>query len=318
MLNSGQYNFSNKDSIKSILLSHGYPVSEGSNYINTAGLWRGGSDPKSIAIYYQDDKCVDFVDSSKFSIKTLISLVTNQKDDKSLQEYLSKNNIVIETNNVPVIKQQRIFSDAILNELIPSYDYWISRGISEEVLRETKGGIYTLKGSLKGRFVIPIFNSKLQIVGLAARDVLTKKEDYKWLLKGQKTNWCYNALLNGKDIKEKKSVFLLESWGDYASLMTAGIRNCLVLFGTELNLSIINYLLKLNISHIYISTNEDSREDNNMAGNRAAEKIFKRLNKYFSYNQLKIVHPKKCGDWNEVLQKFGKQEILEQLKEYIN
>src|SRR5258706_12806165 len=167
MLNSGEYqNLNTKDSIKNILLSHGYPVSESNEYLSTSASWRGGNDPKSVAIYWGKNICCDFVEGKKFDIKTLISLITNQKDDKALQEYLSQNNIVIESNPMPVIKQPRIFDNAILNELLPIYDYWIGRGISENTLREIGGGLYNHKGIFKGKYLFYILNSKSQIVGL--------------------------------------------------------------------------------------------------------------------------------------------------------
>ncbi len=316
MFNSGELrNLNIKDNIKNILMSHGYPVSESSDYLNTSAIWRGGSDPKSVAIYYNQGVCCDFVSGTKFDVKTLISLVTNQKDDKSLQEYLSKNNVVIESSPAPVIKTTRIFSNDILKELLPIYDYWINRGISEQTLKDVGGGIYNYKGIFKGKYLFYISNSKNQIVGLAGRDVSGNDGNYKWVLRGNKASWCYPASINYKIIKDKNSVFLVESVGDMLSLFECGIKNVLVLFGTELNLSIINLLLKINIGKIYISTNDDSL--GNYAGNNAAEKIYKRLNKYFSSSQIKTVHPLKCGDWNEVLTKHGKHEIIKQLEPYI-
>ncbi len=242
MFNSGELkNLNNKDSIKNILMSHGYPVSDGPNYINTSAIWRGGNDPKSVAIYYSDGICCDFVSGTKFDVKTLISLVTNQKDDKALQEYLNKNNVIIDSAPVNVkIQQPRIFSSEILRELLPIYDYWIKRGISENVLKEVGGGIYNYKGIFKGKYLFYISNSKNQIVGLAGRDVSGNDGNYKWVLRGNKASWCYPASINYKIIKDKNSVFLVESVGDMLSLFECGIKNVLVLFGTELNLSIIH------------------------------------------------------------------------------
>ena len=313
MLNSGEY-YNNKESVKNILSSHGYPVHESSEYINTAAMWRGGQDSKSVAIYFRDNFCIDFVDGSKFDIKTLISLVTNQKDETELQKYLKNNNIVLSPPS-PKIKQVKIFSDDILKELLPIHDYWIKRGIREKILTEVGGGVYNNKGILKNKYVFPIFNSKKQVVGLAGRDISGNNGEYKWILRGQKANWCYNAFINSKDIRDKKSVFLLESIGDYLTFLECGIRNCMVMFGTELNLAILNYLLKIGVDKIYISTNDDSKK--NMAGNNAADKAYKKLSRYFESRQLKIVLPEKENDWNDLLTKNGKHEIIEQLQKYI-
>lgn len=313
MYNSGDFNFNNKESIKNILISHGYPVKDNNDYISTAAHWRGGQDETSVVVYIKDNFCVDFVDGSKFDIKKLISLVTNQISTEDLEKYLKNNNINLPPPS-PKIKQSKIFPDEVLKDLVPIYDYWIKRGISENILIETGGGIYNNKGSLRNKFTFPILNSKNQIVGLAGRDVSGNNGEFKWILRGNKANWCYNAHLNNQDIKRKNSVFLLESIGDYLTFLECGIRNCIVLFGTELNLSIINYLLKINIGKIYISTNDDSK--NNMAGNNAADKALKKLTKYFGRSQVKIVLPYKEKDWNEILIKYGKLEINEQLNKY--
>src|SRR5439155_117309 len=118
MFNSGNYNFRNIESIKSILLSNGYPVSEAGEYLNTAAIWRGGTDPKSVAIYTKDNFCIDFVDGSKFDIKKLICLVTNQLTNEQLDKYLQSNNIVLPEPS-PKIKQVKIFSDDTLKVLLP-------------------------------------------------------------------------------------------------------------------------------------------------------------------------------------------------------
>ncbi len=313
MYNSGDYNFQNREFIRDILLTNGYPVVESGDYINTAAMWRGGMDAKSVVIYYKDNHCIDFVDGSHFDIKKLVSLITNQKTEE-LDSYFQKRNIVLPPPS-PKIKQPKIFSDALIPELLPVYNYWTSRGISETVLKEIGGGVYLGKGIMKNKYVFPILNSKKQIVGLAGRDVTGNNGEYKWVLRGHKANWCYPAIINSSIIKEKRSVWLLESVGDLLSFYECGIKNCLVLFGTELNLAIINYLLKMNVDKIYLSTNDDSKK--NSAGNNAAEKAQKRLTKYFSYSQVKIVIPKGGNDWNEILTNLGKDAIIEQLKEYI-
>ena len=313
MILSGEY-INNNDGIKSFLLENGFKVEDHGNYIKCNNLLRGGNDINSISIYPNKQIVLEHVLGEKYSLKNFFSKILNI-DETSVEEKLKGRDINLTSISQPKIEQPRIFSTDILKELIPIYDYWINRGISEDVLRETKGGIYSLKGSLKNRFVFPIFNSKNQIVGLTGRDT-TGKSEVKWIHKGQKSNWVYPAFINHKDIIKNKSVFLLESPGDCLSLMTCGIRNNLVLFGTEINLSVINYLLKINIDKIYISLNDDSKTNN--AGNNATEKIYKKLNKYFSNSQIKISMVKNYNDWNECLVKAGRDELLTQLKKYLN
>jgi hypothetical protein len=111
MNNSG--NYTNKESIKTILLEHGYPVKDGNGYINTAALYRGGSDPTSVAIY--EDRVVDFVTSAKYKIEEFLKLVTNQSSDVELEKYLQKNNIVLNIPQEPKIKMPVIFPDELVH-----------------------------------------------------------------------------------------------------------------------------------------------------------------------------------------------------------
>jgi hypothetical protein len=312
MLNSGQYH--NKQYIKSLLLDNGYKVEDCNNYLKCNALFRDGNDVNSMTIYPSDNLAIDHVTSEKYSLNKFISIVL-KIDEGAVNSVLKNNNFSLNNFKKPEIEQPKVFSDDLLKQLLPIHDYWTNRCISESTLKKLGGGLYSgEKGSLKNRYLFPIFNSKKQIVGISGRDITEKNKIY-WILKGQKVNWCYPAFYNSKIIQGKKSVWLVEGIGDLLSLMEAGIENVLVLFGTELNLAIINYLLKINIQNIYISTNDDSGKNN--AGNEAANKIYKRLNKYFSYNQIKVVHPKNGKDWNVVLKNNGKNEILEQLKEYI-
>lgn len=311
---SGEY-LQNKESIKSILSNFGYNFKDYGDYLTCAANFRGGDDIGSIVIYPQK-VAIDYVTSTHYKIDDFLSIVTNKKTKEELEAYYKENNFIINTSTQPEIKQIKIFPDSVVNELVPEYSYWIKRGISEDILRETKGGLYGGdKGVMKNRFVFPVFNSRNQVIMLSGRDTTNNDKRPKWLHRGTKQN-CYPAFINAKYIKEKNSVFIVESPGDFLSLATCGIRNSLVMFGTELNLSILNYLLKINIGKIYISPNNDHLTNN--AGNDASKKIYKKLSKYFNSNQIKIVLVKNYKDWNDCLLGSGKQEILEQLKEYIN
>ena len=94
MYNSGDYNIQNLEFIRDVLLTNGYPVVEAGDYINTAAIWRGGLDSKSVVIYYKDNHCIDFVDGTHFDIKKLVSLVTKQNEEE-LDNYFQKRNIVL-------------------------------------------------------------------------------------------------------------------------------------------------------------------------------------------------------------------------------
>ena len=316
--NNNSYNCgaNNKNSIINILNSIGQPYKDFGNYISTSASWRGGDDISSVAIYYNDNKVIDFVLSERYTVNKLFSLLLNKKNEIEVNDYIKSfgfnTSSFIDKSK---IKSPIVFDSSILNKLLPIHDYWIKRGISLEVLEELKGGMYA--GDLniyKNRYVFPCFNSKKQIIFVSARDV-TGNNKVKWLLKGQKTNAVYPASNNLKHILQaNRTVILCESVGDSISLSTCGIKNNLVLFGTEVNLSIINLLLKININKIIISTNDDSLS--NGAGNKASVKIYNRLNRYFDKKQLEIKLPVGGNDWNEILVNKSKEEILKQFNNH--
>ena len=103
--------------------------------------------------------------------------------------------------------------------------------------------------------------------------------------------YMFEAKKNAKIIKETKEVLIVESIGDALSLYSAGIKNVIVSFGLDISTSIINFLLKLDVTTIRICFNNDS--ENKFAGNNAAEKGYEKLTKFFDRNQIVINLPSK-------------------------
>ena len=185
MLNSGEF-APNNDSIKSFLQENGYSVTDHGNYLKCNGLYRGGTSETSLTIYPRDLLVIDHVSSEKFGLRKFFSKILNTEESK-VDEELKLKNINLNYVVQPKIVQPRIFDNAILNELLPLYDYWISRGISEDVLRETKSGVYNFpKGIFRGKYVFPVINAKNQITMLAGRDINGNNGNYKWILRGTK------------------------------------------------------------------------------------------------------------------------------------
>ena len=103
--------------------------------------------------------------------------------------------------------------------------------------------------------------------------------------------------MTNKIIKEKNEAILIESIGDMLSLWDAGIKNTIVTFGLDASVAIINFLLRYDTETIKISLNNDA--DNNLAGNEAAEKLQRKLRKYFDEGQVSIKLPTK-NDFGEM------------------
>lgn len=300
MYNSGQ--FSNKETIKNILSSHGYKFRDMGEYLTCQAVFRGGSDEGSVAIY-PNKFAKDFVTATVYPIPEFLQLVTQQKSEEELKSYFEKNNIVIqEVDNSPKITQRKKYPKELLLHISDDYSYANSRGISNETCKLFQCGAVTgAKGVQNNRFVFPIFNQKDEVVGFSGRTL--NNNPRKYIVNGDKKLFVWPAFINDKIIDKCKCVILTESNFDILWMFENGIKNVLCLFGTELNLGILNYLLRRNIEKIIISTNNEESG----VGNEAALKIKKKLNKYFDNKNSIIKLPYKkdfCDMTKPELQKW--------------
>ncbi len=296
------------NSVESILTELGYNLTRSANYLQAAAVYRGGDDHTSLTIYPEDNLCIDWVLGERFSIEVLIARTLKIENPDLVQEWLKTKNVVIKTEiTKPKIKMPKIHPPETLFSLSPDHSYWINRGIDLDTLKLFKGGLAGKIGSLKNRYVFPIFNAKNEIVGFTGRDTLKFEGEYegrkrpKWKHLGNKAAFKWPLILNNKIIQNKKQVILVESPGDVLSFWTCGIKNVICVFGTELSFDIINYLIKYDIDDIIISTNSDIvNEQGRAPGQEAAEKMERKLQKYFDYRQIRVCLPE-LKDWNEVL-----------------
>jgi DNA primase len=190
---------------------------------------------------------------------------------------------------------------------LPSFNFYNKRGISNETLKDFKGGVKTY-GKLNNRFVFPIFEGK-KIIGLAGRDLYSNSQRPKWKILGRKSNFVYPSDLSSPEIQNTKTVILVESIGDALALYENGIKNLIVIFGLTVSKNVILFLMKSNLEKIIISTNNDADSDYNR-GMEAALNIKSKLSKFFNPDTLKVKLPtrKDFGD-------MTKAEILEWKKQ---
>jgi Toprim domain-containing protein len=283
--------------IRSILENLGYSLKDFNNEYRCRPVYRDSDNENSLRINKQTGYWTDFGLSVSGNFEDLIKITLNLKDIGEAKEWLkTKHNYTGQVISAKISKvtMPTTFNKSIINELTQYHEYWVQRGISLNTIKEFNGGVSQV-GSMKDRYVFPIFNSVSEIVGLAGRTL--KNSKIKWKLKGVKANWVYPGHLNTKNIKQNKYVILVESIGDLLSLWDVGIKNVLVTFGTELSFAIINFLIKVDVDNIYISLNND--QNNNLIGNKASEKICNKLARYFDKKSIHITLPP-SKDWNEV------------------
>tara|TARA_Y100000004_G_C8946026_1_gene426325 strand:+ start:776 stop:1696 length:921 start_codon:yes stop_codon:yes gene_type:complete len=293
--------------IKEALFNLGYSnISDYGAYYRTRPIYRDSDSNTSLSVNKSTGRYRDFGRNKSGSFEELVKLSLNLLDIEEAKEWIEKTQkpSAIKTDKrVKPLKCMKVYDGKNLSSLKLDHSYWINRGISEEVIKEFRGGLDDgiEGGKMQGRYVFPIFNSKEQIVGFSGR--LTGSGNPKWKHLGQKTNWVYPAYLSKKILQEKKEVILVESIGDALALYNCGIRNTLVTFGLDVGLGVLTYLLRLNCSRIIVSLNNDAES---AAGNNAARKMYETITKHFDKDKVHICLPEKndFGDMN-------KEEILE-------
>lgn len=294
---------------KEILLDLGYSnIIEGPKEYRARPIYRDSDNGTVLSVKKDTGHFIDFARNISGSFEDLIKLSLNLKDSKEAKEWLnSKNSYILSKGEIkkPEIKMAKVFNKEILAKLAPDHSYWINRGVSEDSVKDFKGGIIR-EGKMKDRYVFPIFNHKQELIGVSGRDLLTSQASMrpKWKHIGDKSEWKYPLFLNHQVIKDQKKAILVESIGDMLSLWDSGIKNVVVTFGLDVSVSIINFLLRYDIDKIHISFNND--QEGNSAGNMAAEKAKKKLLKYFDFGQVLVSLPIK-KDFGEM----AKEEILE-------
>ena len=280
------------ESIQEFLIDNGYPIKNNGRYIQIPALWRGGSDPTSVVVYPGDGIVKDFVTAETFTITDLIQKISGESIDK-IEDKFGEGVLVRKPISKDDIKNETIFNGAILDEIKPDYSFYKGKGIKEETLKMLKSGACS-EWKMKNRYVFPILDHDNRLLGLAGRAMVNS--NIKWKLLGEKEKWVYPSFITDAEISRTRHVWLVESIGDFLALYDNGIKHVIVLFGVSISNAVVSYLLSKDPRQIYIALNND--EKTNEAGNNAAVRVFRRLNRYFDSENLKIhLPPADKKDW---------------------
>ena len=273
--------------VKDILENLGYKLTEYGQYYRTNAIYRDGDNRTSLSVHKNKGYWRDFVTGETGNLTKLIELTLKTPYEEA-KKWLSNRDFRMDVKPMKKeIKIQKKYPEDILLRLLPIFSFYEQRGISKETLITFKCGLAT-NGQLLNRIVFPIYNENKEIIGFDGRTVL-KENNIKWKKIGRKSEWVYPWVLAEPEIKNKLEVILVESIGDCLALWEADVRNVLVLFGVSISNKLINYLIKTNPNRIYISTNNDASG----VGNKAAEKIKNKLNKFFDNTRLIVRLPTK-------------------------
>lgn len=270
----------------------------------TKPLYRDSDSDNVLSIKKDTGYWYDFKTSQHGSFDKLVK-ITLGLDDLKTEEYLKNKDWQTEASGIEKekLEELKIFPKELLCKLEKDHSYWATRNIKEETVSIFEGGAAS-NGRMKDRYVLPIFNSKKQIVGFTGRDLIGNKKA-KWKHLGDKSKWVYPLFFNKDHVLKAKSIILVESVGDMLSLWQAGVKNTAVTFGLDINNALLNLFIRMDLDKIYISFNNDE----NQAGNQAAKKLYFKLIKFFDKEQILIALPTK-NDFGEM----NEEEIKEWLK----
>jgi hypothetical protein len=289
------------EKIKDILVSLGYRLDDRGAYWQTNALFRHGDNRTALQIYKDSGVWRDYVHNTPYlKLEVLIAKTLGTEDPKVLGQYVQEgelDGLHGAHGGGEKLQMEKIYDNDCLNKLLPHYDFYEERGITQDTLKHLKGGLAT-SGQLYQRFVFPIYNKDGQIHGFSGRDTANKDTRPKWKHIGRKSNWLYplyvpQAQGSWRDrIEEADSLILVESIGDLLSCHQHEIFNVAVSFGLDISPSLICEMVEINPSKITISFNNDSGKECNR-GLDASIKNFLKLLNHFDQDKISICLPTK-------------------------
>jgi hypothetical protein len=266
---------------KKVLEELGYRLKDHGSYWRTNALYRSGDNTSALQIYKDSGVWKDFVEDSEFlPFQVLLEKTLNTKDSSVIKPYL--NNHTLNTLGRPaqkqLLKQEKTYSDKALTSLLPHYDFYLDRGISEKTLIDFRCGLAMAK-KMYQRIVFPISRQDGKIHGFSGRKVVDQDDKKpKWLHSGRCSDWFYPyySIKSVRDeIEKKRCVHIVESIGDCLSLYEHGVKNVLVSFGLNISPKFIAKIGGLPIDKIFISFNNDFNSQKNRGFEGAIKSIFK-------------------------------------------
>jgi DNA primase len=152
-----------------------------------------------------------------------------------------------------------------LQKIDHGHPYVNERGLSDEITQTFGVGVFSGKGSMQGRCVIPIHNVKGELVAYAGRAIDGTEPRYKFPAGFHKSLELFNL----HRVKEDLSVVLVEGFFDCIKVVQAGFP-CVALMGSTMSKK-QEELLAEHFGYVVVMLDGDE------AGRVAAERIADRL-----------------------------------------
>jgi DNA primase len=146
-----------------------------------------------------------------------------------------------------------------------AHPYLNERGLSVETTKNFGVGFFPGKGSMHDRIVIPIHNSKGELVAYAGRTIDGSEPRYKFPAGFHKSLELYSL----HRVRDELSVVLVEGFFDCLKVMQAGFP-CVALMGSTMS-NAQEEIIREHFAHVVVMLDGDE------AGRRASEEIADRL-----------------------------------------
>jgi len=288
------------DDIKQILLNLGFSnISDLGKEYRARPIYRDSDNSTVLSVKKDTGYFVDYARGLSGPLEKLVELCLGCSSGDAKKWLESDQGFIVKKRHIYDIpaKKYKTLSPNAFDDAIRDNSYWLNRGISEETISVFDGGVFE-KGRMKNRYTFPIYDSNKKLIGVSGRYIYNIKEGSrvpKWKHIGEKSKWQHPAYFNSDVLKQKDFVIVVESIGDMLSLWDAGYKNVLVSFGLDLSFALINSIIKYDIDKIVLAFNNDE----NLAGNNASQKCYKKLLKFFDEEQVQVCLPTK-NDFGEM------------------
>lgn len=284
-----------------ILRNLGYKLQDRGSYWQTSAIYRDGDNNTAISIYKDSGVWTDFVEGARPLPFELLLKKTLKTDNVShIIDSASRLNFT-ETRR-ELLKEEKIFPESCLKKLLPDFDYFKSRGVTEETQKAYKAGLAT-SGKLYRRTVFPVYREDGKIHGFSGRKIVDNNGSPKWLHYGKSADWFY-PYFTVKDcqnkIDQEKTVFLVESIGDSMALYQEGVENNIVIFGNVIKPRLVSRLSAMNCK-IVLSLNNDNGQNRGFDG--ALTSVLKLIDTVDLENIW--FFPPPVGDFGDLLKEDG-------------
>ena len=278
----------------------GYNLQDFGNHWRTKAVYRNGSTETSLIIYKDSGVWMDYgMNSEPLPFEALVRKTLKTNDPNKIKEFVSGETTFVKTEKEEKIEMEKIYTESMLEKLLPIRKFYLKRNISEKTQELFKCG-YSCSGKMYRRIVFPVYNSYNQIHGFSGRIVNDDNKAPKWKHIGRKSSWIFPHHISKDFIEEKKEVILVESIGDCLALYESGFKNVLVTFGLDISPTLLSYLNSFDLDRIIVSLNNDNGKEIN-SGALGSIKILSKLALVFDLDILEYNPPLKANDFGDML-----------------